>query len=73
MGRSSKNYSERELKQGRVFQCILYPDSDSYNCQELLDEEMTQFSAKYRKAKFDIIPYKLPLKENFERNLIVLN
>ena len=37
MGRSSKNYSERELKQGRVFQCILYPDSDLYNCQELLD------------------------------------
>ena len=28
---------------------------------------------KYKNAKFKTIPYKLPIEENFERNLIILN
>lgn len=37
MGRKSKEYSDRELSQGRAFQCILYPDSEEYDCQLLLN------------------------------------
>ncbi len=39
---------------------------------KLKDEEMQTFKAKYKDAKFEVIPYKLPLKENYERNLIIL-
>ena len=39
---------------------------------KLLDEEITDFKKKYKKANFNIIPYKLPLAENFNRNLLVL-
>ncbi|MBE7707207.1 MAG: 16S rRNA (guanine(527)-N(7))-methyltransferase RsmG [Cyanobacteria bacterium SIG27] len=39
---------------------------------KLLDEEITDFKKKYKKAEFNIIPYKLPLAENFNRNLLVL-
>ena len=35
-------------------------------------EEIEIFKSKYKKAEFKIIPYKLPLKENFERNLVIL-
>lgn len=37
MGRSAKDYSDRELTQGRAFQCILYPDSEEYDCNLLLN------------------------------------
>ena len=37
MGRPSKNYSERELKQARNFTCIIYPDSEEYDCQTVLN------------------------------------
>lgn len=40
---------------------------------KLSQEEIAAFKNKYKKANFEIIPYKLPLNENFERNLIVLN
>ena len=39
---------------------------------KLLDEEIEAFKKKYQKAKFEIIPYNLPLKETFERSLVVL-
>ena len=39
---------------------------------KLSQEEIKAFQNKYKKANFDIIPYSLPLKENFERNLIIL-
>ncbi len=39
---------------------------------KLLDEEITDFKKKYKKADFKVIPYELPLKENFSRNLIIL-
>lgn len=39
---------------------------------KLLDEEITDFKKKYKKANFEIIPYELPLTENFSRNLIIL-
>ncbi len=35
--------------------------------------ELEDFKKKYKNANFEIIPYKLPLKENYERNLIILN
>ncbi len=37
-----------------------------------VDDEINNFKKKYENAKFKIIPYNLPLKENFERNLVVL-
>ena len=39
---------------------------------KLLDEEIADFKKKYKKANFEIIPYELPLKENFSRNLLIL-
>ena len=39
---------------------------------KLLEEEIEAFKKKYKKACFEIIPYKLPLKESFERSLVVL-
>lgn len=38
---------------------------------KLTDEEIENFRHKYKNSKFEIIPYSLPLKENFERNLII--
>lgn len=37
MGRKSKDYDSRELEQGRAFQCIIYPDSEEYQYQLLLN------------------------------------
>lgn len=37
MGRPKKNYSERELRQSRNFTALLYPDSEDYDCQLLLN------------------------------------
>ena len=39
---------------------------------KLLDEEITDFKKKYKKANFDVIPYVLPLSENFSRSLLIL-
>ena len=39
---------------------------------KLLNEEISDFKKKYKKADFEIIPYTLPLEENFDRNLIIL-
>ena len=39
---------------------------------KLLNEEIEAFKIKYQKAKFEIIPYNLPLEETFERSLVVL-
>ena len=39
---------------------------------KLLDEEIDNFKKKYSRADFEIIPYELPLKENFSRNLLIL-
>ncbi|MBQ7287724.1 MAG: 16S rRNA (guanine(527)-N(7))-methyltransferase RsmG [Candidatus Gastranaerophilales bacterium] len=39
---------------------------------KLLNEEIEAFKKKYQKAKFEIIPYNLPLEETFERSLVVL-
>ena len=39
---------------------------------KLLDEEIQDFKKKYKKADFDVIPYELPLKENFSRSLLIL-
>ena len=35
-------------------------------------EEIKEFKKKYKDADFQIIPYNLPLKENFERNLVIM-
>lgn len=37
MGRKSKEYDDRELTQGRAFQCIIYPDSKEYDYKLLLN------------------------------------
>ena len=39
---------------------------------KLTEEEISLFKKKYKNADFEIIPYKLPLEETFERNLVVL-
>lgn len=39
---------------------------------KLINEEKDEFIKKYKKASFNIIPYKLPLKDNFERNLMII-
>ena len=36
------------------------------------DDEIKDFKKKYKTANFEVIPYKLPLKENYERNLVIL-
>lgn len=38
-----------------------------------IEDEIKDFKKKYKNAKFEIIPYKLPLKENYERNLVILS
>ncbi len=40
---------------------------------KLSNDEIELFKKKYQNASFEIIPYELPLKEQFERNLIILN
>lgn len=37
------------------------------------DDEILKFKKKYKKADFKIIEYKLPLEENYERKLILLD
>lgn len=39
---------------------------------KLANSEIEDFKKKYKKAEFKVIPYSLPLKENYERNLIIL-
>jgi 16S rRNA (guanine527-N7)-methyltransferase len=39
---------------------------------KLLDEEIADFKKKYKKADFEMIPYELPLTENFTRSLLIL-
>ena len=39
---------------------------------KLVEEEIENFKKKYKNSTFEIIPYKIPLKENFERNLVLL-
>lgn len=39
---------------------------------KLATSEIEEFKKKYKKADFKIIPYNLPLKENYERNLVIL-
>lgn len=39
---------------------------------KLANSEIEEFKKKYKKADFKIIPYNLPLKENYERNLVIL-
>lgn len=39
---------------------------------KLANSEIEDFKKKYKKTDFKIIPYSLPLKENYERNLIIL-
>jgi len=39
---------------------------------KLTNNEIQEFQKKYKKADFEIISYKLPLKEDFKRNLIIL-
>lgn len=56
--------SKKHLKKGGKF--LIYK-------AKLLDEEIKNFNLKYKNAKFKTIPYKLPIEENFERNLIILN
>lgn len=46
MARESSNYSAREQKQSRCFQCELYPDSTSYDC-ELLLNRLSSFWEKF--------------------------
>jgi len=40
--------------------------------KKLLDEEIADFKKKYSHADFEVIPYELPLKENFSRSLLIL-
>ena len=40
---------------------------------KLSDDEIKMFKKRYPKSNFEIIPYKLPLEEIYERNLIILN
>lgn len=56
--------SKKHLKKGGKF--LIYK-------AKLLDEEIKNFNLKYKNAKFETIPYKLPIEENFERNLIILH
>lgn len=42
MGRPAKDYSEREKKQDRKFQCIIYPDSEEYDC-EIIKNRLQSF------------------------------
>ena len=37
-----------------------------------VQQEIEEFKKKYKNADFQIIPYNLPLKENFERNLVIM-
>lgn len=39
---------------------------------KLAQDDIKEFQKKYKKARFDIISYNLPLDENFERCLLVL-
>lgn len=38
----------------------------------LAKEDVADFKKKYKNTNFEIIPYKLPLNENFSRNLVIL-
>ena len=36
------------------------------------EDEIKDFKKKYKNADFKIIPYKLPLRDNYERNIVIL-
>jgi len=65
VGRISDIYelSKKHIKNNTKF--LIYKSKST-------DSEIEEFKNKYKIAKFQIIPYKLPLKENFERNLVVM-
>lgn len=42
MGRKAKDYTGRELEQDYKFQCIIYPDSTSYDC-EIIKNRLSSF------------------------------
>jgi len=54
--------SKKHLKKGGKF--LIYK-------AKTVNDEIKEFQKKYN-AKFQIIPYELPLKENFERNLAIM-
>ena len=55
--------SKKHLKKGGKF--LIYKSKTT-------DDEINDFKKKYKNSKFEIIPYHLPLKENYDRNLVVL-
>ncbi len=56
--------SKKHLKQGGYF--IIYKAKKA-------EEEIEEFKKKYKNFNFEIIKYNLPLKEIYERNLIILH
>ncbi len=55
--------SKKHLSKGGSF--LIYKSKSS-------DEEIKNFKKNYKDAKFEIIPYKLPLEEIYDRNLVIL-
>ena len=55
--------AKKHIKQNGYF--ISYKSKTVY-------EEIANFKKKYKKADFKIIPYELPLKDNFTRNLTII-
>lgn len=70
MGRPRKNYTERELEEGKHFLTVLYPDSETYDCNLLLarleswwDEWFYILHDKDFYTEYDYDRYKLEEKE----------
>lgn len=47
MGRPKKSYTDRELSEGRNFWCIVYPDSEIYNPEIVINRLGTYFDEYY--------------------------
>ena len=55
--------SKTHLKKSGKF--LIYKSKSAQN-------EIKEFKKKYKNADFKVIPYQLPLKESFERNLVIM-
>lgn len=63
-----KKYTSREEIKGRCFQCIIYPDSEDYDCNDVLEDikiKSVQYAIAYHdKDQYSQVDYENYIEEN---------
>lgn len=68
---SRSKYSDRELIEGKTWQAVLYPDSESYNCEDILQNRLQNICETYYyiihdRDKYTELDYEKYKQQNFE-------